>query len=83
MIEYDKERQEHLEPGLFEPTADDNLLTREIPVEIKVCLFVLFSYFVTSVGCFGVQCAHSNAIVWENLGLSGNFVACSEEHQLW
>lgn len=52
MIEYDKERQEHLEPGLFEPTADDNLLTREIPVEIKVCIFVLFSYFVTSVGFF-------------------------------
>lgn len=38
MIEYDKERQEHLEPGSFEPAVDEDLSTREIPVEIKVCL---------------------------------------------
>ncbi|XP_024373820.1 uncharacterized protein [Physcomitrium patens] len=41
MIEYDKERQEHLEPGFLEPTVDDDLLTREIPVEIKVCRALL------------------------------------------
>lgn len=41
MIEYDKERQEHLEPGFLEPIVDDDLLTREIPVEINVCFVVL------------------------------------------
>ncbi|XP_024391254.1 uncharacterized protein [Physcomitrium patens] len=41
MIEYDKEHQEHLEPGFLEPTVDDDLLTREIPVEIKICRAVL------------------------------------------
>ncbi|KAG0580510.1 hypothetical protein KC19_4G178800 [Ceratodon purpureus] len=41
MIEYDKERQEHLEPGFLEPIVDDDLLTREIPVEINVCRAVL------------------------------------------
>lgn len=50
MIEYDKERQEHLEPGFLEPTVDDNLLTREIPVEIKVCVDLLFDLF-WQVGC--------------------------------
>jgi len=45
LIEYDKERQEHLEPGFLEPTVDDNLLTREIPVEIKVRVDVLFDLF--------------------------------------
>lgn len=45
MIEYDKERQEHLEPGFLEPTVDDNLLTREIPVAIKVWILVLLDLF--------------------------------------
>lgn len=44
MIEYDKERQEHLEPGFLEPIVDDDLLTREIPVEIKVRVIVLFPF---------------------------------------
>lgn len=84
MIEYDKERQEHLEPGLFEPTADDSLLTREIPVAIKVCIAVLFQLL-----CYArwisllFKVINSNVIVCANLGLSGNFVTCSKEHQLW
>lgn len=41
MIEYDKERQEHLEPGFLEPIVDDDLLTREIPVEINVRVIIL------------------------------------------
>jgi len=49
MIEYDKERQEHLEPGFLEPAVDDNLLTREIPVEIKVRVVYFSIYFDTPV----------------------------------
>lgn len=44
LLDYDKERQELLEGGFLEPAINEDLLTRELPVNFVVCTHRLWRF---------------------------------------